>query len=62
VSFDGRPLIGPIAGVANVYVCAGHGPWGISTGPGSARLIADVILGDSPGRIPAQLSAARFVA
>jgi len=62
VSFDGRPLIGPIAGVPNVYVCAGHGPWGISTGPGSARLIADVILGDSPGRIPAQLSAARFVA
>jgi glycine/D-amino acid oxidase-like deaminating enzyme len=60
VSFDGRPLIGPVPGLSNVYVCAGHGPWGISTGPGSARLIADVILGDSPERIPPRLAAARW--
>src|SRR6185369_16726484 len=60
VSFDGRPLIGPVPGLSNVYVCAGHGPWGISTGPGSARLIADVMLGDSPVRIPPRLSAARW--
>ena len=60
ISFDGRPLIGPLPNERGVYVCAGHGPWGISTGPGSARLVADVMLGDSPGRIPTQLSAARF--
>ena len=35
-----------------LFVCAGHGAWGISTGPASARLIADEILGRSP-RIPA---------
>jgi D-hydroxyproline dehydrogenase subunit beta len=60
VAFDSRPLIGPVPGVPGVYVCAGHGPWGISTGPGSARLIADVILGEPAERIPAPLSAARF--
>jgi glycine/D-amino acid oxidase-like deaminating enzyme len=40
LSFDGRPLIGAIAGYAGLFVCAGHGPWGISTGPASALLVA----------------------
>jgi glycine/D-amino acid oxidase-like deaminating enzyme len=45
VAFDGRPLIGAVPDAIGLYVCAGHGPWGISTGPGSARLVADLILG-----------------
>jgi glycine/D-amino acid oxidase-like deaminating enzyme len=45
VSFDGRPLIGAVPGVESLYVCAGHGPWGISTGPGSGNLIAAQMLG-----------------
>lgn len=57
VSVDGRPLIGQVA--ESVYVCAGHGPWGISTGPASARLVADLILGRDV-EIPAELDAARF--
>ena len=56
---DGRPLIGPLPGVDGLYVCAGHGPWGISTGPGSARLVADAVLGRQPA-IPAELNAGRF--
>lgn len=60
VSFDGRPLIGPVTDEGRLFVCAGHGPWGISTGPGSARLVADVILGGATELIPAALSAARF--
>jgi glycine/D-amino acid oxidase-like deaminating enzyme len=56
---DGRPLIGPLPGVDGLYVCAGHGPWGISTGPGSARLVADAVLGRQPA-IPAELDAGRF--
>jgi D-hydroxyproline dehydrogenase subunit beta len=56
---DGRPLIGPVPGVDGLYVCAGHGPWGISTGPGSARLVADAILGLEPA-IPPELAAGRF--
>lgn len=45
VAFDGRPLIGPIEGVGGLFVCAGHGPWGISTGPASAEMIAAQITG-----------------
>jgi glycine/D-amino acid oxidase-like deaminating enzyme len=59
VSFDGRPLIGPIEGVDRLFVCAGHGPWGISTGPGSAKLVADAMLG-RPVSIPAGLAASRW--
>jgi glycine oxidase len=58
LSFDGRPLLGPHADVAGLYVAAGHGPWGISLGPGSARLVADAILGRGDG-IPAELAASR---
>ncbi len=58
-SVDGRPLIGRVPGRRNLYVCAGHGPWGISTGPASARLIADLILGRDP-RIPTEFDPVRF--
>jgi glycine/D-amino acid oxidase-like deaminating enzyme len=40
VSLDGRPLIGAVAGIDGLFVCAGHGPWGISTGPASARMVS----------------------
>jgi len=58
-SADGRPLIGRVPGRAGLYVCAGHGSWGISTGPASARLIAGMILGDDV-TIPAELDPGRF--
>ncbi len=58
-SIDGRPLIGPMADRRGLFVCAGHGPWGISTGPASARMVVDQVLGRDPG-IPAALDAARF--
>ena len=57
-SSDGRPRIGPVPGADGLFVCAGHGPWGISTGPGSAALIVDLILGRED-RIPAELAASR---
>jgi glycine/D-amino acid oxidase-like deaminating enzyme len=61
VSADGRPLIGAIAGVTGLFVAAGHGPWGISTGPGSARLITDLILGRiDAADVPETLDPARF--
>jgi glycine/D-amino acid oxidase-like deaminating enzyme len=58
-SVDGRPLIGRVPGRRNLYVCAGHGPWGISTGPASARLVADLILGREPAIAP-ELEPGRF--
>jgi glycine/D-amino acid oxidase-like deaminating enzyme len=59
LSADGRPLIGRIPWLDDVYVAAGHGPWGISTGPGSARLVADLVLG-RVGVPPSALDPARF--
>jgi glycine/D-amino acid oxidase-like deaminating enzyme len=60
-SADGRPLIGAIGGIAGLFVAAGHGPWGISTGPGSARLLADLVLGRLvAGGVPEALDPDRF--
>lgn len=56
---DGRPLVGVVPGRRNLFVCSGHGPWGISTGPASARQLADLLLGRDPA-IPAELDPARF--
>ena len=44
-SLDGRPLVGEVPGREGLWVAAGHGPWGISTGPASARLVAEGLLG-----------------
>lgn len=57
-SVDGRPFIGLVAGVRDLTVCAGHGPWGISTGPASARLAVDAALRGA--EVPAALRADRF--
>jgi D-hydroxyproline dehydrogenase subunit beta len=45
LSADGLPLLGRAPGREGVFVAAGHGPWGISLGPASARLVADLVLG-----------------
>ncbi len=59
LSADGRPLIGAVPGIRGLVVAAGHGPWGISTGPESGRLAADLALGRAPA-VPAELDPARF--
>jgi glycine/D-amino acid oxidase-like deaminating enzyme len=53
LSADGRPLIGRIPWVSGLWVAAGHGPWGISTGPASGRLLADLVTGTVPNPPPA---------
>jgi glycine/D-amino acid oxidase-like deaminating enzyme len=57
-SLDGRPLVGPAGGIKNLWIAAGHGPWGISTGPGTARLAADALIGRV--EVPPELRASRF--
>ncbi|RPB20752.1 FAD dependent oxidoreductase [Terfezia boudieri ATCC MYA-4762] len=47
---DGKPVMGRIppeelGGVAGVYTCVGHGPWGISLGPGSGLVMAELLEG-----------------
>jgi glycine/D-amino acid oxidase-like deaminating enzyme len=59
---DGRPLAGRIPWIEGLFVCSGHGPWGITTGPASARQVADLVLGRdaavSPAFDPARFGAA----
>lgn len=59
VTPDGRPLVGAIPGLRRAFVAAGNGPWGISTGPGTARLVADLVLGLIDA-VPASVDPARF--
>jgi glycine/D-amino acid oxidase-like deaminating enzyme len=58
-SLDGRPLIGRVPGVDGLWVAAGHGPWGISTGPASGRLVADLVT-EAVASPSAALDPARF--
>jgi len=57
LSHDGRPLLGPI-GIENLAIASGHGPWGVSLGPASARLVADGLLGLDV-ELPPELAASR---
>lgn len=61
-SLDGRPFIGPVPDADGLFVCTGHGPWGISTGPASAALAVSAILDADEGGIAPELRAARAIA
>ena len=57
-SADGRPVLGPVPGVAGLAIATGHGPWGVTLGPASARLVADGLLGRA-AEVPPALAAGR---
>ncbi len=59
LSADGLPLLGRVPERDDVFVAAGHGPWGVSLGPASARLVADLVLGRAAGP-PAAFDPGRF--
>ncbi|XP_019461232.1 PREDICTED: uncharacterized protein LOC109360651 [Lupinus angustifolius] len=47
---DGKPVIGPVPGLKNVYIAAGHEGGGLSMALGTAEMVVDMILG-SPGKV-----------
>ena len=57
---DGLPLIGFAAAPRNVFLCTGHQMLGLHTAPGTARLAADLILGEKPPFDPAPFRADRY--
>jgi glycine/D-amino acid oxidase-like deaminating enzyme len=59
-SFDNRPILGRVPGQERLWIAAGHGGRGMSTGPASARLVAEAILAGRDGAIPFELSATRL--
>ena len=51
--------VGAVPGVAGLWIAAGHGPWGISTGPAAAPLLVDLLDGRLPAP-PTALDPGRF--
>jgi D-amino-acid dehydrogenase len=58
-SMDGRPLLGKVPGIDNLFMAAGHGPWGISLGPASAEFVVNLILGREHA-VPPEVDPGRF--
>ena len=53
IHFEDTPLdtmsvLGPVAVIDDLFVAAGHGPYGITLGPASGRIAADAVLGTAP--------------
>ena len=57
---DSLPLIGPASGAPDVYLATGHEGLGITTSLGTARLVADMILGREPAIAAAPYLPARL--
>jgi len=57
---DGIPYLGPVRGFSNLFLASGHAMMGLSLGPVSGRLVADLLAGDMPFRSIDGLSPNRF--
>jgi len=60
VSPDGVPYLGQVDGLPNLIAATGHAMMGLSLGPVSGRLVADLLAGDPPFRSLEALSPGRF--
>ncbi|XP_061339768.1 uncharacterized protein LOC133286379 isoform X2 [Gastrolobium bilobum] len=47
---DGKPMIGPVPSLSNVYLAAGHEGGGLSMALGTAEMVVDMVLG-CPGKV-----------
>jgi len=57
---DGLPMIGRGRGQENVWVATGHQMTGLKTGPGSGRLLAELMSGETPSFDPEPFRADRY--
>lgn len=57
---DSMPVIGPAPGQSRLWLAYGHAHWGLTLGPVTGRLVADMMTGATPFCDPAPFSAARF--
>lgn len=57
---DGLPIVGPVRGNERLVLATGHGMMGITLGPVTGRLVADLAAGASPVVDPAPFDPARF--
>jgi D-amino-acid dehydrogenase len=57
---DSRPVIGRAPGHAGLWLAYGHGHWGLTLGPATGRLLAEMMTDATPFCDPAPYSATRF--
>jgi len=60
VSPDGIPYLGKVPTVSNLIAATGHAMMGLSLGPVSGRLVADLLTGETPFRPIEQMAVGRF--
>jgi D-lysine oxidase len=58
---DSRPVIGRAPGLPGLWLAIGHAHWGLTLGPSTGRLLAEIIAGEPPFCDPAPYRAERFL-
>jgi D-amino-acid dehydrogenase len=59
---DSRPVIGRAPGQSGLWLTFGHAHWGLTLGPVTGRLLAEMMTGAAPFCDPAPYRAERFTA
>jgi D-amino-acid dehydrogenase len=57
---DSRPVIGRAPGQPGLWLAIGHAHWGLTLGPPTGKLIAEMMMGEAPFCDPAPYRAERF--
>jgi D-amino-acid dehydrogenase len=58
---DSRPVIGPAPRQAGLWLAYGHAHWGLTLGPATGRLVAEMMTGATPFCDPKPYAADRFL-
>lgn len=58
---DSRPVIGRAPALAGLWLAIGHAHWGLTLGPATGRMIAEMVAGETPFCDPAPYRADRFL-
>jgi D-amino-acid dehydrogenase len=60
MTYDSRPIIGQSPAMKNVWIAAGHNMLGVSMGPGTGKLVSELVSGQTPHVDPTPYSPTRF--
>jgi D-amino-acid dehydrogenase len=58
---DSRPVIGRAPGLSGLWLAIGHAHWGLTLGPATGRMVAEMMSGATPFCDPAPYAAERFL-
>lgn len=58
---DSRPVIGRAPGLAGLWLAVGHAHWGLTLGPATGRMLAEMMAGATPFCDPTPYRAERFL-